>query len=72
MKTVKARFEKQIIEGEIIDTRYTQTIETEDNPDPVKVVLYRIRTKVPFFMRMWDDRLKEVTEAWVDRNCVIE
>ena len=71
MKTVKAMYNETIVEGEIIEIRRSQSIETQDNPDPVKVLLYKVRSKVPFPMRMWDDRIKMVTEAWVDHNSVI-
>jgi hypothetical protein len=70
MKTVKAMYQGKLIEGEIIKTKITSTIETEDNPESIKVMLHRVKLKKPITV-LWDEVEKTVTQLWVDSNSII-
>lgn len=70
-KTVKAKYQGQIIEGVILHSRRTQTIETEDNPDIIHVILHRMKLIKPVTVT-WDETIKTVSELWVDNNSILD
>jgi hypothetical protein len=70
MRTVKVMYQGNVIEGEIIRTKISSTIETDDNPDSIKVMLHRLKVVKPIKV-LWDDVEKVVSELWIDNNAII-
>lgn len=67
---IKAMYQGKIIEGEIIRTKISSTIETENNPDSIKVMLHRVKLNKPTTV-LWDNVKKVKSELWVDNNAII-